>query len=61
MMIDYDLQRALARICCLAESADSSSENSMFDSLAEIALTSQNALSDHSVTALLRAGESSAN
>ena len=57
-MIDYDLQRALVRICRLVESADSSSEDSMFDSLAEIALTSQNALSDHSVTELLRAGDS---
>ena len=59
-MIDYDLQRALKRICRLAETADNSSEDSMFDSLAEIALTSQNALSDHSVTELLRVGEHSA-
>ena len=58
-MIDYDLQRALERICRLAETADSSSKDSMFDSLAEIALTSQNALTDHSVTELLRAGEAS--
>ncbi len=60
-MIDYDLRRALARITFLAESADNSSEDIMFDSLAEIALTSQNALSDHSVTQLLRAGEFPAN
>ena len=56
-MVDYDLQKALARIFRLVETADSSSEDSMFDSLAEIALTSQNALTDHSVTELLRAGE----
>ena len=60
-MIDYDLRRALSRISRLVESADNSSEDIMFDSLAEIALTSQNALSDHSVTQLLRAGELSAN
>ena len=59
-MVDYDLRRALHRICRLAESADNACEDSMFDSLAEIALTSQNALSDHSVTELLRAGEHSA-
>ena len=59
-MIDYDLQKALDRICRLADTADSSSVDSMFDSLAEIALTSQNALSDHSVTELLRAGETTA-
>ena len=60
-MVDYDLRRALTRISRLAACADSSSEDIMFDSLAEIALTSQNALSDHSVTQLLRAGESPAN
>ena len=60
-MIDYDLQRSLARISRLAETADNSSQDNMFDSLAEIALTSQNALSDHSVTQLLKAGESAAN
>ena len=60
-MIDYDLQRALARISRLAATADNSSEDNMFDSLAEIALASQNAVSDHSVTRLLRAGEYPAN
>ncbi len=60
-MIDYDLQRALSRISRLAATADNSSEDNMFDSLAEIALTSQNALSDHSVTQLLRAQDSPLN
>ena len=53
-MIDYDLQKALARIYKLVETADNTDQDSMFDSLAEIALTSQNALADHSVTELLR-------
>ena len=51
-MVDYDLKKALARIYNLVETADS-----MFDSLAEIALTSQNALADHSITELLRSEE----
>ena len=56
-MADYDLHEALKRIGKLAATADNTSEDRMFDSLAEIALMSQNALSDHSVTELLRAGE----
>ena len=56
-MIDYDLKRALVRVTDLAEGADSTDQESMFDSLAEIALTTQNALADHAVTALLRTDE----
>tara|TARA_Y100001960_G_C13914400_1_gene466953 strand:+ start:244 stop:423 length:180 start_codon:yes stop_codon:yes gene_type:complete len=56
-MIDYDLRRALSRVSALAESADSTDQESMFDSLAEIALTTQNALADHSVRTLLRSNE----
>ena len=56
-MIDYDLQKALARIYNLAENADNTDHASMFDSLAEIALTSQNALADHSGTELFRLEE----
>ena len=56
-MVDYDLKKALARIYNLVETADNSNKDSMFDSLAEIALTSQNALADHSVTELLRSEE----
>ncbi len=52
--MDYDLRKALARIYNLVETADNTNQDSMFDSLAEIALTSQNALADHSVTELLR-------
>ena len=59
-MIDYDLRKALARIYNLVETADDADQDSMFDSLAEIALTSQNALADHSVTELLRSEELSA-
>ena len=59
-MVDYDLKKALARIYNLVETADNSNKDSMFDSLAEIALTSQNALADHSVTELLRSEELSA-
>ena len=56
-MVDYDLKRALVRVTDLAEGADSTELESMFDSLAEIALTTQNALADHAVTALLRTEE----
>jgi hypothetical protein len=56
-MVDYDLKRALVRVTDLAEGADSTDLESMFDSLAEIALTTQNALADHAVTALLRTEE----
>ena len=40
-MVDYDLKKALARIYKLVETADNSNKDSMFDSLAEIALTSK--------------------
>ena len=53
-MIDYDFAQSALPYQPFVESADNSSEDIMFDSLAEIALTSQNALSDHSVTQLLR-------
>ena len=57
-MVDYDLRRALVRVTDLAEGADSTDKESMFDSLAEIALTTQNALADHAVTELLRTDRS---
>ncbi|MBO89305.1 MAG: hypothetical protein CMP14_07275 [Rickettsiales bacterium] len=56
-MIEHDLKRALSRVTILAEGADSTDQESMFDSLAEIALTTQNALADHAVRALLQSNE----
>ncbi len=55
-MIDYDLTDALERVGKLVQTVDQTDTDAIFDCLTEIELLLRNALADHSVTELLRAG-----